>query len=188
MAKKTKKTTDWLQSAALRTTRLHFLYVGAYMASIIVFDSWNLLTHEAVSDFWTIAISLLVLNTVFWYLARMTFANPMVYQLLILLLVVADIIFASLTIYWERGLASSSVILYTVPIITAAALRSRSTLIATATLCAAGYSAAAVKYFYQHYGESFRVELYGEIGLYSAVFFILVGLLLVVVRPSKIGT
>ena len=177
MAKKTKKTTDWLQSAALRTTRLHFLYVGAYMASIIVFDSWNLLTHEAVSDFWTIAISLLVLNTVFWYLARMTFANPMVYQLLILLLVVADIIFASLTIYWERGLASSS----------AAALRSRSTLIATATLCAAGYSAAAVKYFYQHYGESFRVELYGEIGLYSAVFFILVGLLLVVVRPSKIG-
>jgi len=179
-----KKQTSSMQAMAAKITNVHFLYIAAYMVSIVVFDSWNLLAHEAVVDFWTAAGVMLILNTLLWYLSRYRFTTDTAYRFTILALIVADIIFASFTVYWERGLASSSVILFAVPIVTAAVLRSRNTVLATATLCAAGYSIAAVRYFYQHYGESFRVELYGEIGLYSAVFFILAALVLILIKPA----
>ena len=179
-----KKQIPNMQATAAKVTNVHFLYIAAYMLSVVVFDSWNLLTHEAVVDFWTAAGVMLVLNTLLWYLSRYRFTTDTAYRFTILALIVADIIFASFTVYWERGLASSSVILFAVPIVTAAVLRSRNTVLATATLCAAGYSIAAVRYFYQHYGESFRVELYGEIGLYSAVFFILAALVLILIKPA----
>ncbi|OGL24439.1 hypothetical protein A2884_00985 [Candidatus Saccharibacteria bacterium RIFCSPHIGHO2_01_FULL_48_12] len=185
MVKKSQLSSVGLQAVLLRATRLHFVYIAAFMASIIVFDSWNLITHQAVANFWTAAVALLVINTVFWYLARTPSRNGSLYRTLIILLILADIVFASLTIYWERGIASSSVILFAVPIITSAMLRSRSTLLATAALSAAGYPLASVRYYYLHYGESFRVELYGEVGFFCAVFFILAGLLLAIDKSTK---
>lgn len=173
----------WLQSTAVRTLRLHFLYVAAFMVSLVVFDSWNLLTHEAVRDFWTAAAALLVINIILWYVCRIKFSKDRVYITALQLLIVADIAFAGLVVYWERGVASSSVILFTVPIILAASLRSRSLLLATAALSAVAYSLATVRYFYEHYGEGYRVELYGEIFLYGALFFVFAGLLYVVSSP-----
>jgi hypothetical protein len=170
MAKKLKQTTNWLQATSIRLTRIHFLYIAAYMASIIVFDSWNLLTHPAVAQRWTAAGILLILNTVFWYISRMKFSSNSIYIALVLALIAADIVFASFNIYWERGLASKSVLLFAIPIITAATLRSRSTLLAATTLCAAAYSTVAIRYFNLHYGESYRIELYGYVGLFCAVF------------------
>jgi hypothetical protein len=185
MAQKQTPKTSWVQEAAVRVTRVHFLYIAAYMASIVVFDSWNLLVHDAVSTRWTAAGSLLILNTVLWYLARMKFSNDLVYKIIILTLIVADIIFASFNVFWQRGLASKAVALFAVPIITAAVLRSRTTILAAASLSVASYSIAAVRYYNQHYGESFRVELYGEVGFYCALFFILVGLLLIIIKPKN---
>lgn len=185
MPKKKPVAFSWLQTTAIRVTKLHFLYIAACMGALIVFDSWNLLTQEAVAERWTAAGVLLVINSVFWYISRIKFSKDTVYINLLLLLILADIAFAAMTVYWERGLASSSVILFAVPIITAATLRSRSTLLATAALSISAYSISAVRYFYQHYGESFRVELYGELAFYSAIFFVLVGLLWVVVSPRN---
>src|SRR4051812_41922984 len=125
MAKKTKTQNSWLQAAALRVMRVHFLYVASYIASIIIFDSWNLYPHEAIGNRWTLAGVLLVLNTVFWYICRIKFANQMIYFVAVLALIVADITFAGLNVFWERGLASKAVTLFTVPIIIAATLRSR---------------------------------------------------------------
>ena len=177
--------TNWLQTTAVRVTRIHFLYIAFYMLSIIVFDSWNLYTHEAVSELWTAAGILLGANTVLWYVARMKFSKNSVYVAIVLALIAADIVFASYNVFWQRGLASKSVILFAVPIITAATLRSRSTLLSTTTLCAAAYSTMSVRYFYQNYGESYRVELYGTIGFYSALFFVLAALLLVIILPRQ---
>jgi len=185
MAKNTKNSSDSLASTLGRVTKLHFMYIAAYMLSIIIFDSWNLVTYEAVVDFWTAAVALLAVNTILWYSSRLKFKSNSTYRSGILLLILADIIFAALTVYWERGLASSSVILFSVPVVTAAAVRSRSTLLATAALSAGAYSIATIRFFYQHYGESFRVELYGEIALYSAVLFIIAGLLLAITHPSE---
>ena len=174
----------WLQPAALRSTRVHFLLIGVYMLSIVIFDSWNLIAHEAVIQRWTSVAILLILNTVFWYLARQKFTNPIAYRSIIFSLVIMDVVFAAYSTYTQRGMASKSVFLFVIPIITAAVSQSRSAILATASLCVAGYSLATVRYFYEHYGEGFRVELYGEIFLYSALFFIIALMLLVVVRPN----
>ena len=155
------------------------------MISIIIFDSWNLFTHEAVSERWTFAGGLLALNSLLWYAARMKFKKESVYVNLVLLLIAADLVFAAFNVYWERGLASKSVILFAVPLITAATLRSRSTLLATSALATAAYSTATVRYFFAHYGESYRVELYGYVAFYCALFFVLSWLLFIIIRPTK---
>jgi hypothetical protein len=183
MAKKSAAIVNWLQATAVRVTRTHFIYIAAYMASIIVFDSWNVFTHPEIGNRWTLAAVLLVINTVIWYTARIKFSSDSIYILLIIVLVIADIVFAGVNVYWERGLASKAVALFAVPILTSAALRSRSSLLAATTLSVAAYSIATMRYFNLHYGESFRAELYGYVGLYCAVFFVLAGLLLIIIRP-----
>jgi hypothetical protein len=176
---KSKTLNSWLQSTVVRVTRIHFLFIAAYMASIIAFDSWNLFTHADIGNRWTAAAILLIINTVCWYIARIKFSTETIYLILIIAIVLADIVFAATNVYWERGLASKSVILFAVPIITSAATRSRSTIL----LSSAAYSTSAIRYFNLHYGESFRIELYGYVGLFCAVFFILAALLLVIVQP-----
>lgn len=185
MAKKLKVSSNWLQTATVRVTRVHFLFIIFYILSIIVFDAWNLYSHQAMGQLWTAAGIMLAANTVLWYLARMKFSKSSIYAFIILTLVAADIIFASYNVLWQRGLASKSVILFAVPIITSAVLRSRSTVLATASLCAAAYSTVAVRYFFEHYGESYRVELYGTVGFFCALFFVLAGLLLVIILPKN---
>jgi hypothetical protein len=185
MAKKQTLKATWLQTTAIRITRVHFLYLVAYMVAIVIFDSWTLYPHDAIVNRWTLAAALFILNTVFWYLSRIKFNTNTIYLLLILILILADIIFAATNVYWERGMASRSIVLFAVPIISAAAVRSRSALLATTALSAIGYSTAAMRYFYQHYGEGFRVELWGNIFLYSAVFFVLSWLLWIVVCPTE---
>jgi hypothetical protein len=181
---KSKSVTKWLQATAVRVNRIHFVYVGIYIASIIVFDSWNLFTHVAIANRWTLAAALLVVTTICWYISRMNFSNDTVYLIVIIALVLADILFAAINVYWERGLASKAVALFAIPIVTAATLRSRSTLLATAALCVAAYSISAVRYYNLHYGESLRIELYGYVGLFCASFFILATLLMVIIQPK----
>lgn len=154
------------------------------MAAIIIFDSWNLISHEAVGRRWLAAGLLLAGNTILWYLAHSKLVAPSAYKAIILTLVIFDVVFAGFNVYWERGMASNAVALFAVPIITSALLKSRTTLLAAATLCMAAYSTAAVKYFNDYYGEGYRVELYGTVGFYSALFFVLVWLLMIFIRPS----
>lgn len=175
---------DWLHTTAVRVTRVHFAFIAVYILSIVVFDSWNLYTHDAAMQLWTAAGILLIVNTALWYLARMKFSNLSLYVVFVMTLVVADIIFAAYNVSWQRGLASKSVMLFTVPIITAAALRSRSALLATTTLSAAAYSLAAVRYFFDNYGQAYRIELWGTVGFYSALMFVLAFLLMIVVIPK----
>lgn len=185
MAKKSKGTNHWLQTTVVRVTRVHFLFIAVYVLATIVFDSWNLYTHEAITQLWTAVGVLLIINTILWYLGRLNFTNKSVYVFNVLALVLADIVFATFNVYWQQGLASKSVMLFTIPIVAAATLRSRSILLATTALCAAAYSTISVRYFFENYGLSYRVELWGTIGLYSAVFFILALLLMIIIRPTN---
>jgi hypothetical protein len=177
-----KKLTNSLQASVLKVTRVHFLYVGVYIASIVAFDTWNLITHEGIVWRWEAAALLLIINAVCWYVARSAFAGRLPYKLVVLALVVADIMFAAQNVYWERGMASKAVALFVVPIVLSAVLQSRRAILATATFCFAAYSFVLVRYFHLHYGEGFKVELYGTILLYCGVFFI-TALLLLAIRP-----
>lgn len=184
MAKKTDLLHD-LRHIVLRITRVHYLYVVAYMLSIIIFDSWNLLNHERVAQRWTVAGALVVVNIVIWYLAKSRVQSKALYWSLLSFLITCDILFAALNVYWTRGMASKYVFLFVVPIITAALARSRSLLVATAALSSVAYSIAMVRFFFGNYGQGVRAELYGEIFFFSAMFFVLSGLLMVFFRPAK---
>lgn len=185
VAQTTKTTTNLLRAAVRKATRIYFFYIAAYMVTVVAFDSWNLITHQDVSQRWTAAGILLIINTIAWYIARRNFSDNAIYTGLLFTLIISSIIFASFNVFWERGMASLSVALFAVPLITAAIARSRSTLLATASLCVAGYTVAAVRYFNLHYGEGFRIQLYATIGFYSAVFFVVAGLLLILIHPEK---
>lgn len=182
------KSNLWLTDAAQRTTRAHFGLVAAYMGSIIIFDAWNLITHEAVNQRWTAAGLLLVLSSVAWFFSHMRSLSAAGYRGLLLALALADVSFAMLNVYWERGMASKSVILFVVPIAVIAMLRSRTLLLSATTICAAAYSTTIVRYFNDNYGEGYRVELWGNIFLYSSLFYVFAWLFFTLLRtgqPSK---
>src|SRR5436190_11893506 len=147
MAKKSRVVPNWLQTTAVRVTRVHFFYVAAFIASTIIFDTWNLYTHQAVSQLWTAAGILLIVNIIVWYFSRANFSNKSIYIGLIWALIVADIIFASYNVSWQRGIAGKSVFLFTIPIVIAAAMRSRTNLFAVTAICAVAYSTTSVRYF-----------------------------------------
>lgn len=183
--KKTKSEAGWLQTTAVRISRVHFIYVAAFLAQTVIFDTWNLYTHQAVSQLWTAGGILLAINVLVWFMARMKNPSYIYYVSILLALIVADIVFASYIVWWQRGLYSKSVMLYLVPIIAAAATRSRSILLTTTTLSVAAYTTISVRYFYTNYGLAYRVELWGTIGFFSAILFVLAALLLVIIRPSE---
>ncbi len=183
--KKNNYLSDWLHTNAVRVTRVHFVFIVTFIVSIIAFDSWNLYTHQAAGQLWTAAGVLLAVNTVLWYLARMKWSNLNVYVLIVIMLILADIIFAAYNVSWQRGLASKSVMLFAIPIITSATLRSRSALLATTSLSVAAYSLAVVRYFFENYGQAYRVELWGTVAFYSAVMFVLAFLLLIIINPKN---
>lgn len=185
MAKKSTTANNWLQTTAVRLTRIHFLYVLAYLVSIVIFDASNLYTHQAISQLWTAGGVLMALNVMLWFAARLKASSYWYYVGIILTLIIIDVIFASFIVYWQRGLYSKAVFLFTVPIITAAAVRSRSLLLGTTTLCAAAYSTVAVRYFFDHYGLGYRVELWGNVAFFSAMFFVLAFLLMIIIRPTE---
>jgi predicted neutral ceramidase superfamily lipid hydrolase len=154
------------------------------MLSIVIFDAWNLLSSEAVTQRWTLAVVLLIVNTIIWYLCKVKFKNQVVYKILLVTLIVFDIIFAAINVYLQRGMASKSVMLFVMPLLSAAIVRSRSLLLATASFSAAAYSLATVRYFYDNYGQGLRVELYGEIFFYSVLFFVVAGMLQISFRSA----
>ena len=173
-----------LQPSLLRLSGLHFLYVGALAAQIIVYDAWQLLAPAAVLQRWTATALLLGAVTGIWYRARPG-QTAQAYRRLAFLLILADIGIATFGVYTQRGMASRAVALYAIPLVVATILRSRAALFATAILCVASYFVAAIAYFVLHFNEGYKIELYGETGFYAATFLLLAGLLAVTIRPTK---
>lgn len=173
-----------LYPTSLRIARIHFLYVLVFAASIIIFDASALIAPEAVMNRWKYTIGVLVATTGVWYFARAQKNNMRIQKSIVALLVLADIIFASLLVYADRGMASLAVILYTIPIVTISALRSRSAILATASLSVAAYAFVTIKYFVDFFNEGYKVQLYSSIGLYGAILFIL-ALLLVAINKQE---
>jgi len=168
-----------------RLSWMHFWYVAAYALTLVIFDAWNLLAPEDNVRRWYLVAALFVVFVSVWYLARRKLHSSKIHTPLIIVLLTADIIFAAVNVYWQRGMASKAVMLFAVPIVAAGLSRSRKLLLATTLLSTAAYAVAAIKYFFDFYGEGYRVELYGEIFFYSAIFFVLAGLMVINSRSTK---
>lgn len=164
MKKKNNKTSDSVKLSITRATRTIYFFIAFFIISIVIFDSWNLLTREAIIDRWTIATMLLIINTFVWFGVSQKWPLS-VMKLPIGLLAGALVVFAGFMTYWERGMASTSTIMYALPILVIAMAKDRHALIATAVLSAGTYSLASVKYFNDFFNEGYRIQLWGTIVL-----------------------
>ncbi len=176
---------SWLRSNVTRVARFHFVYVVVLAAQILIYDAWNLVAPEAVMRRWLITALLLTVTAVVWYLAKSKVNSTLAHKALVFALILTDIAVASVSVYTQRGMASRAVMLYTIPIIVSTVLLTRSALFATAALCIAAYLATTVSYFVLNFNEGYKIELYGEVGFYCAVFLIVAALLWVVIRSKR---
>ena len=161
-----------------RITRTIYFFIGFFALSIIVFDSGNLITREAVVDRWTIVTALLIVNTIVWYVASREVIKRQ--DILVAVLTITLLIIAGCMTYWERGMASTSTILYALPLLTVATLKNRHALLATATLAIGTYSFAAVKYFNDFFNEGFRIQLWGTIIIVSGTILTIAWLIMII--------
>lgn len=168
---------EWLRVCTLRLARLHYWYIAALAAQVIVYDSWKLITPESVLQRWIMVAVALIAVTVIWYLAHSFDKQPTIYKKLLFALVVLDISIASFSVYTQRGMASRAVLLFLIPIIISAATLTRPAIFATAVICVAAYTTSAVSYFVLHFNEGYKIELYGEVGFYSLMFLLVAALL-----------
>lgn len=159
-----------LRIATLRVAQVGFSYIALYLLTTIIMDSWSLLTKEAIGWRWMSAGALLVVNLIVWYLARQKKTNK--YTELVIVLAVSQIIFAGLNVYWERGMASVSPILFVIPILTIGALMKKRALMSVTALSAITYSLVLYRYFYDRYGEGYSVQLWGQMFFFSGIFFV----------------
>jgi K+-sensing histidine kinase KdpD len=134
---------------------------------------------------WISAGMLLVVSMVVWLITRADIASAGIYKNLIFSLIITDILIAGISVYDQRGMASRAVALFFIPIVLSAVFRSAKALFATAALAAAVYAYAAIRYFFDNPSEGYKIELYGEVGFYSATFFIAAALLRLLIAESK---
>lgn len=175
------------KSGILKVANAHFALVAILMLSTIIFDAWKLITPDAVLQRWTIAVFLLVITTAVWYSSRFTSSNKIFNNILGFSLIFSDIIITTILIYSERGMASRSVLLYAIPIIASSILIGSSRAVyATATFATAAYTLAAVRYFVANFNEGYKIELYGMLGLYSAVFFVIAKLVNILMLDERL--
>lgn len=179
------QTKSWLHLGALRAARLHFVFIALLVTQTVIYDAWKLIAPKALMNRWIAVALLLVITTAVWYVVRSRVRSLLTYKAMLATLILSDIAFASFSVYVQRGMASRAVMLFVIPIILAAVLRSRTALFATATLCAAAYTSTAIAYFVLNFNEGYKIELYGEVGFYSVMFFILASVLWIVVRTTK---
>ena len=166
-----------LRTNVLRLSRAHFVYVLILAGQIILYDAAKLISPEFVLKRWLATAGLLVVTTLVWAQAQQSDRKDAYYAKLVNALILADILLASFSVYTQRGMASRAVMLYVIPIIVSAALMRRVALFGTALLAIAAYTTTAVMYFVLNFNEGYKVELYGEIGFYSAVFLLIASLL-----------
>jgi hypothetical protein len=163
----------WLQTHAVAAARLHFVYAAIYFSAIVLFDAWNLITPETILERWLVGTLVFIGACLVWYAARQKSRHNTYYQGLIYGLVALDLAVATHGVYNQRGIASKSVLLYAIAIITAAFLLSRAAIFATAAISVALYGLVCVRYFYLNPGQAYKVELYGEVAFYGALLLLL---------------
>ncbi|MDZ7744833.1 MAG: hypothetical protein U5K77_03720 [Candidatus Saccharibacteria bacterium] len=175
-----------LQASVVGIGRVHFAFIAILAAQIVVYDAWGLITPQMVLHRWIAVAGLFVAVTVVWYLAKVLKKRSVaLYTSLTFALITADLLFVSFYVYFQRGMASRAVVLYLIPIIVSMLLLSRSAIFATAALAVAAYVTTAVAYFVMNFNEGYKVELYGEVGFYAALFLIVASLLWVIIRPKR---
>ena len=180
-----KKSSLSLGPGLLSFCKIHFALAGLFIAQIIVYDASKLIEPEAVLDRWFVVSVLLLINGFIWYFVKSKSGNIIPYKALLFAMMLADWALASFIVYSTRGMASRAVLLFIVPIIISGLLKSKSALYASAIASIAIYSLTCMAYFTWNFNEGYKVELYGEVGFYSAMFLVVAALLSTILHPKN---
>ncbi len=154
-----------------KLAKINFMFVSVFAIYTIIFDAGNILTREDVYHRWIFAVLLTAVFSLFWVATKKAKTTTVLFGSLVLC-VVAELTLAGFMTYWERGMASMSTVLFILPIASMALTASRTYTIGTALFATAIYIGACTKYFYDFFNEGYRVQLYGQIFFFSAVFLI----------------
>lgn len=174
--------TAWLHTSLQRVAVFHFLFAVGYALQTIVYDGSHVITPELSWWSWTAVGGLTAVAALVWYLAHNQNNDVPTYKRLTFLLVVADIAFASFNVYNQRGMASTSVILYSLAIASSAVLLSRAAVFTAAILSATAYAVTIRTYFTLNFNEGLKAQLYGSMIFYGFCFIVLAGILSALVR------
>jgi len=168
-----------------RMTGLHFLYIIALIAQLIAYDAGKIIEPIVVLRRWGVIALLIVVVAAIWYWVQKKNVTQSTLHKLAFILISVDIFVASFHVYIQRGMASKSVFLFIVPLLVAACLQRKSALISTSLFCVAAYILSSIAYFVLNFNEGYKLELYGELGFYSAVLLLTSLALWLVSRPQQ---
>lgn len=167
----------------VRICKIHVLIALAGIIQLIIYDASKLITPDVLLKRW-IAVSILVITAgTCWYVTRLRQGTTYLPRAAAALIAV-DIALAAFSVYTQRGMASRAVFLFVIPILVAAVFRRKGAIYLTALISATTYLATAVAYFVLNFNEGYKVELYGEIGFYSAMLFAVGGLAWILAKEN----
>lgn len=184
MNKKQKINSKRLQVASVRVSKLGFVFSAIYASTTLVFKLWKLITPEILIQRWVISLLVFSITLALWWYSRSRNLSPTYYKGIILIQIIMYLAIGSYSIYSERGMASNSIILFTIPLIIIALEFSTKALFATATLCSIVYATSAIQYFKNFPSEGYKVELYGGIAFYVSILFLISALLWVLITSK----
>lgn len=185
MTKKQKAESQRLQQANSRTIKLGLVFVAIYAITTLIYQLWKLMTPDILQQRWIIVIATLSIVLALWWFSRNRNLPPLYYRGIILMQILMYLGIGAYSIYAERGMASNSIILFTIPLVIVAIEYSSKTLIATAVLCSAVYATTAIKYFKDYPSEGYKIELYGGLVFYVSILFLITAFLWVLVRSRS---
>lgn len=165
--------------------KAHFLFLGFYIAQIILFDAGKLIPPNITQERWVAASLFAVICAGVFYVLTLNKQQYNFQQLLVFIIAFADIAFAAFNVYITRGMASKAVFFFILAFATIALLRNLAALLFVATISAAVYISTAVSYFVNNFNEGYKIELYGEVGLYAACMYAVAYLFWAVARDSE---
>ncbi|MCA9342682.1 hypothetical protein KC950_01560 [Candidatus Saccharibacteria bacterium] len=153
---------------------ISFCFIIFFSIFLGVNQAWKLQTPDVIKNQW---IALLITATLFLIILILSLkkkASHGYYYSLVFSQIVTYTAFISYIIYAQRGMASSAIILYVIPILIAALTRASWVVITTSVLAGASYSLSAYKYFADFPSEGYKAELYGQMLFYFLIL-ILIG-------------
>ncbi len=172
-----------VRSSFVRIAKLHVIIGMFFGLQIIIYDAGKLITPDVVLKRWVITGLLVLAGAVCWYLARLNNSATVIRNLAWFLISV-DMIVASFSVYTQRGMASRAVFLFVLPILVAGTLHRWGMLYLTTMLAVVVYIITAIVYFTFNFNEGYKLELYGEVGFYSALLFAFASMVWALVRQK----
>lgn len=176
---------QWLQTSSIRTGRVFFVLTLLYVVTIVLYDAFALVTPDMLQIRWIAVAGLAIGSALLWYSARRKKAPASFYTRLLYGYIVLAILFASVNVYIGRGMAAKAVFLYVLPVVVAGLLLRRAAIFMAAIVATATYVLTTMTYAINNPSEGYKIELYGEVGFYSGLLFIIAALTWDIVRSKN---